>query len=187
MHAADNTLSAFIESFAAQKSLADKAIAQVSDDDLRRALDPPTGNTNSIAVIIKHVSGNLVSRFTDFLTTDGEKPWRDRDAEFTDTFAPAGGGGREEILAAWENGWTILFQTLSGLRPEHLDWQVFIRGEPFFVPQALARSLAHTSYHVGQIVLTARVLNRDNWQTITIPRGGSRQFNAEMGFTPPQT
>jgi hypothetical protein len=178
MNSADNTLTAFIEGFAAQKTLADKAIAQVSDDDLRRAID---ANTNSIAVIIKHLSGNLVSRFTDLLTTDGEKPWRDRDGEFNDTFAP-GAQGRTEILAAWENGWSILFQTLGGLRPEHLEWQVFIRGEPYFVPGALTRSLAHTSYHVGQIVLTARLLNKDRWEVITIPRGGSKKFNADMGF-----
>ncbi|HMN41614.1 MAG TPA: DUF1572 family protein [Phycisphaerales bacterium] len=181
MLASDHTLSAFIESFAAQKSLADRAIEQVSDEDLRRALD---ANTNSIAVIMKHVSGNLVSRFTDLLTSDGEKPWRDRDAEFNDTFAP-GAPGRAEILATWESGWTVLFETLAALRPEHLDWQVFIRGESYFVPQALARSLAHTSYHVGQIVQTARVVCGEKWETITIARGGSRAFNAEMGFSPP--
>ncbi|HVU64470.1 MAG TPA: DUF1572 family protein [Phycisphaerales bacterium] len=182
MHLADNTLTAFIEAFHAQKKLADKAVAQVSDDDLRRA---PDENTNSIAVIIKHVSGNLVSRFTDFLTTDGEKPWRDRDAEFVDSFAP-GAAGRAEILAAWENGWNVLFSTLGAMQHDHLEWQVFIRGETFTVPAALARSLAHTSYHVGQIVLTARLLVRNNWQTITIPRGHSQAFNTQMGYRPQQ-
>jgi hypothetical protein len=182
MHLADNTLTAFIEAFSSQKALAEKAIAQVSDEDLRRA---PDENTNSIAVIIKHLSGNLVSRFSDFLTTDGEKPWRDRDAEFVDSFAP-GPAGRSEIMGAWEQGWSVLFATLAALQPEHLDWQVFIRGEPYFVPGALTRSLAHTSYHVGQIVLTARLMNRSNWKTITIPRGHSKAFNTQMGFRPPQ-
>jgi hypothetical protein len=182
MHLADNTLNAFIEAFASQKALAEKAIVQVSDADLRRA---PDENTNSIAVIMKHVSGNLVSRFTDFLTTDGEKPWRNRDDEFADTFAPSA-GGRSEIMAAWENGWSVLFATLAALQPDHLEWQVFIRGEPYFVPGALARALAHTSYHCGQIVLTARLMNKDNWKVITIPRGHSQAFNTQMGYRPPQ-
>jgi len=172
----DLTLPAFLDAFHAQKSLADKAIAQVPDADLRRPLD---ANTNSIAVIMKHVAGNLASRFTDFLVADGEKPWRNRDAEFIDSFRD-----RSDILAAWEGGWKVLFDTLESLRPEHLEWQVFIRGEPFTVPAALARSLAHTSYHVGQIVLTSRLMAKDHWQTITIPRGGSQQFNQQVGYEP---
>jgi len=178
MYLADNVLNGFLESFHAQKNLADRAIAQVSDSDLRRPLDE---NTNSVAIIMKHVSGNLVSRFTDFLTTDGEKPWRDRDAEFTDTFRD-----RSEAVAYWENGWSVLFDTFNRLRPEHMDWQVFIRGESYYVPAALARSLAHTSYHVGQIVLTSRLMCKGRWETITIPRGQSRQFNTSMGFGPPE-
>jgi hypothetical protein len=174
MHLADNVLHGFLEAFHAQKTLADKAIAQVADSDLRRPLDE---NTNSVAVIMKHMAGNLISRFTDFLTTDGEKPWRDRDAEFADTFRD-----RSEVIAYWASGWTTLFDTFAILRPEHLDWQVFIRGESYYVPAALARSLAHTSYHVGQIVATSRVMCKDRWEVITIPRGKSRQFNAEMGF-----
>ena len=177
MHLADNVLQGFLDAFHAQKTLADKAMAQVSDADLRRPLDE---NTNSVAVITKHVAGNLISRFTDFLTTDGEKPWRDRDAEFADTFRD-----RAEAVAYWEGGWNCLFDTFAMLRPEHLEWQVFIRGESFYVPAALARSLAHTSYHVGQIVQTARVMCKERWEVITIPRGNSKQFNAEMGFGPP--
>ena len=178
MHSADNVLTGYLEAFHAQKSLADRAIVQVGDMDLRRALDE---NTNSVGVIMKHVAGNLISRFTDFLTTDGEKPWRDRDAEFADTFRD-----RAEIVAYWEGGWTALFDTLGSLRPEHLDWQVFIRGESYYVPAALARSLGHTSYHVGQIVLTSRVMCKDRWEVITIPRGGSKGFNAQMGFGAPE-
>jgi hypothetical protein len=178
MYLADNVLSGFLDAFHAQKNLADKAIAQVSDSDLRRPLDE---NTNSVAIIMKHVAGNLASRFTDFLTTDGEKPWRDRDAEFTDTFRD-----RSEVLASWESGWNVLFETFASLRPEHMDWQIFIRGESYYVPAALARSLAHTSYHVGQIVLTSRLMCKTQWQTITIPRGQSRQFNTSIGFGTPE-
>ena len=144
-------------------------MAQLPDDKLHVALDP---NTNSIAVIMKHVAGNLLSRWTDFLTTDGEKPWRNRDDEFVDTFA-----GRAELLAAWERGWDCLRTALKGLRPEDLEKTVLIRGEPHSVPLALERSLSHTCYHIGQIVQVARVHAGDKWNTLTIPRGGSEQFN----------
>ncbi len=170
----ETVFQSYRDAFTAQKSLADRAIAQVSDADLRRPLDE---NTNSIAVIMKHVAGNFMSRYTEFLTTDGEKPWRDRDAEFVDSFRDRG-----EILGHWEAGWRCMFDALSGLRAEHAGWTVTIRGEPYTVPGALARSLAHTSYHVGQIVLVARIVNRDNWTTLTIPRGRSKDFNAQMGF-----
>jgi uncharacterized damage-inducible protein DinB len=169
-------LSGFIDAFHAQKALADRAIAQLDDDALARPLD---ANTNSVRVIMKHVAGNLLSRFTEFLTTDGEKPWRDRDAEFIDTFA-----SRDEALAHWEAGWTCLFQTLEALEPAQLAWSVSIRGEGYSAAGALARALAHTGYHVGQIVLTARHLAGDRWTTLTIPRGGSRAFNQSVGFDP---
>lgn len=176
----DDLAPAFLDAFIAQKQLAERAIEQVSSLDLRRPLDD---NTNSIAVIMKHVGGNLRSRFTDFLNSDGEKPWRDRDDEFVDTFR-----SRDEIMAAWESGWSILTDTLAALRSEHLFWTVYIRGEPHTVPEALTRSLAHTSYHVGQIVLIARVHNKANWNTLTIPRGGSKEHNRSIGFdpTPPE-
>jgi len=158
-----------LSSFRANKGWADKAIAQLPDDKLRIALDP---NTNSIAVIMKHVAGNLLSRWTDFLTTDGEKPWRNRDDEFIDTFAT-----REELLACWESGWQRLFDTLAALSVEDLARNVTIRGEVLSVPLAMQRSLAHCGYHVGQIILIARILAGDHWTTITIPRGGSTAFN----------
>jgi Protein of unknown function (DUF1572) len=153
----------------ANKGLADRAVAQLPDEALRVALDP---NTNSIAVVMKHVAGNLLSRWTDFLTTDGEKPGRNRDAEFVDTFRD-----RAEVLAYWEKGWGALFDALAALTPDDLIKTVHIRGEPHSVPLALQRSLAHCGYHVGQIVMTARVLAGDNWQTLTIPRGGSAAVN----------
>ena len=161
---------AAIDAWEANKKLADKAIAQTSDENLRRALD---GNTNSIAVIMKHVAGNLISRWTDFLTTDGEKPWRNRDDEFVDAFA-----ARAEIEAYWEKGWSVLFESLRSLTAEDLAKTVVIRGEPHSVPKAMQRSLAHTTYHIGQIVMIARILAGDQWETLTVARGASQQYNA---------
>ena len=162
-------LSAIINVFEANKRLADRAVEQVSDDKLRVALD---ANTNSIAVIMKHVAGNLTSRWTDFLTTDGEKPGRNRDDEFVDSFA-----SRAQILACWESGWACLLQSLRGLKPQDLEKTVLIRGEPHSVPLALERSLGHTCYHIGQIIQIARIHASDKWNTLTIPCGGSEQFN----------
>ena len=151
--------------FGYNKQWADKAIAQLPDDKLRVALD---ANTNSIAVIMKHVAGNLLSRWTDFLTTDGEKPWRNRDDEFVDSFSSP-----DEILDYWEKGWACLFTALERLKPDDLTKTVTIRGEPHTVPLAIHRSLAHCGYHCGQIIMIARVLAGDDWETITIPRGES--------------
>ena len=165
-------LEATLASFRANKGWADKAIGQLPDDKLHVALDP---NTNSIAVIMKHVAGNLLSRWTDFLTTDGEKPSRNRDDEFVDSF-----GTRAELIDYWESGWQRLFATLESLDPADLGRTVLIRGEPHSVPLAIQRSLAHCGYHVGQIILIARILAGDNWRTITIPRGGSAGFNQRL-------
>lgn len=161
-----------LHSFRANKDWADKAIAQLPDDRLHIALDP---NTNCIAVVMKHVAGNLLSRWTDFLTTDGEKPWRNRDHEFVDTFA-----SRDELIACWNSGWQRLFDTLTALTPDDLTKTVTIRGEPHSVPLAIQRSLAHCGYHVGQIILIARILAGDHWTTITIPRGASASFNQRV-------
>lgn len=170
-------LSAAIESFEVHKRLADRAVAQVSDEKLHIALDK---NTNSIAIIMKHIAGNLSSRWTDFLTTDGEKPWRNRDDEFVDTFSD-----RAKLLKYWEGGWSCLLRTLNGLAREDLEKTVAIRGEPHSVPLAIERSLGHTCYHVGQIVQVARIHAGEAWNTLTIPRGGSEEFNrANWGQRP---
>jgi uncharacterized protein DUF1572 len=169
MDIAAEFLSAVINAFEGNKRLADRAVDQVPDEKLHLALD---ANTNSIAVIMKHVAGNLISRWTDFLTTDGEKPWRNRDDEFADTSA-----GRAESLGLWEKGWSCLFKSLQSLRPEDLAKTVLIRGEPHSVPLAIERSLGHTCYHIGQIVQVARIHAGEKWKTLTIPRGGSEQFN----------
>lgn len=169
---ANAVIEATIASYRANKGWADKAIGQVTDENLHVALDP---HTNSIAVIMKHVAGNLRSRWTDFLTTDGEKPSRNRDDEFVDTFT-----SRAEVLAHWESGWQCLFDTLASLTPDDLAKTVTIRGEPHTVPLAMQRSLAHTAYHVGQIILIARILAGEEWNTITIPRCASASFNQRV-------
>jgi hypothetical protein len=161
-----------LAAFRSNKSWAHKAIGQLSDERLHVALDP---NVNCIAVIMKHVAGNLLSRWTEFLTTDGEKPWRNRDDEFVDTFTI-----RDELTAYWESGWQRLLDSLEGLTPDDLVKIVTIRGEPHSVPLAIQRSLAHCAYHVGQIMLIARILAGDDWTTITIPRGTSANFNQKV-------
>ena len=161
-----------LTAFQSNKGWADKAVAQLADDQLHVALDP---NTNSVAVIMKHVAGNLLSRWTEFLTTEGEKPWRNRDDEFVDSFTT-----REELHAYWESGWQRLFDSLTALAPDDVARTVTIRGEPHTVPLAMQRSLAHCGYHVGQIILIARILAGDHWTTITIPRGASAGFNQRV-------
>jgi len=146
----------------ADKQLAERAIAQLADDQLRVPLDQ---NTNSISVIMKHIAGNLRSRWTDFLTTDGEKPWRNRDDEFVDTFSD-----RQELLACWESGWQCLWDALDQLEPGDISRTVTIRGVPHTVPHAIQRAVSHCGYHVGQIVQYARHLAQDQWTTLTLPR-----------------
>jgi Protein of unknown function (DUF1572) len=176
MDSAAEFMAAIINTFEANKRLADRAVEQVADDKLHAALDE---HTNSIAVIMKHVAGNLISRWTDFLTTDGEKPERYRDGEFAESFC-----SRVELLGRWERGWACLLTTLKGLKPEDLEKTVMIRGEPHSVPLAVERSLGHTCYHIGQIVQVARIHAGEKWNTLTIPRGGSVQFNkAHWGQT----
>lgn len=153
------------------KQTADAAIAQLSEEQLRLALAP---EVNSVAVVMKHVAGNLRSRWTEFLSSDGEKADRDRDNEFIDDFPD-----RKAMLADWESGWAALFTQLEALAPEDALSEVTIRGEPISVPQAALRSITHCAYHIGQIVQTARVVAGDDWQTITIPRGGSEAYNRQ--------
>ncbi len=154
------------------KKLGEKAIEQVSDDHLFATLDP---EANSIAIIIKHMTGNMRSRWTDFLSTDGEKPTRDRDCEFVD---PA--HSRESLMADWENGWSCLFGALDPLTDADLARTVFIRGEAHSVTQAINRQVAHYAYHVGQIVLLAKHLASDHWQSLSVPRNRSADFNRKV-------
>jgi hypothetical protein len=143
----------------------------LDDVQLRATLHP---DTNSVAVIMKHEAGNLLSRWTDFLISDGEKPWRNRDDEFVDSFC-----SRTELVDYWNSGWDCLVTSLDALTAADLDATVTIRGERLSVPLAVARSLSHCGYHVGQIVLVSRILVGDQWQTLTIPRSKSQQHNAK--------
>ena len=145
------------------KRLAERAIEQVADADLHKALD---AHTNSIAVITRHLAGNMRSRWTDFLTEDGEKPWRQRDDEFVDD-----GASRDELLATWQSGWQCFFDALRRLEPDDLTRTVHVRGHPQTAAGAILRQLAHYGQHVGQVLLIARVLAGDNWAVLTIPRG----------------
>ena len=149
--------------FEKMKRLAEGALAQAGDDQLNVALD---AESNSLAVIAKHMAGNLRSRFTDFLTTDGEKPDRNRDGEFE----IAGPVARQMVMEDWERGWQVLFGALDGLTPADLRREVVIRGERHTVVQALNRQLTHHSYHVGQIVFLAKHLRSDRWKTLSLPR-----------------
>ena len=155
-------LDAALVAFRSNKGWADKAVAQLPDDKLHVALDP---NTNSIAVIMKHIEGNLRSRWTDFLTTDGEKPWRHRDSEFDERAVT-----RDQLLSKWNEGFSVLFDSLAALADADLGRTITIRGEALKVHEALHRSLAHTSSHVGQIVLLGKTMRGAAWQTLTIPR-----------------
>jgi hypothetical protein len=155
------------------KDLADKALGQVRDEHLAVTLDP---ESNSLAILIQHLAGNFRSRWTDFLTSDGEKPGRNRDAEFE----AREGTTRADLLASWEDGWARLFETLDSLTVEDLGKTVRIRSEPHTVVQALDRGVTHAAYHVGQIVLLAKHFASANWQTLSVPRGGSQAFLEAM-------
>jgi hypothetical protein len=154
------------------KLLGEKAIAQVPDTDLLACLDP---ESNSIAIIVKHLSGNMVSRWTDFLTADGEKPGRNRDSEFE---APP--GTRVELLARWDGAWKVVFDSLAPLTEEDMTRSIRIRGEAHSVMQAINRQLAHYAYHIGQVVFIAKHLASKQWKSLSIPRGESADFNTRV-------
>jgi len=161
-------LDSAIKTFRSQKVMADDAIRQISFEQMQHQPDP---ESNSVAVIMKHLAGNMRSRWTDLLTSDGEKGWRDRDGEFVDHYP-----SREEAEQDWESGWTVLFDTLGQLDPKDLTVTITIRDEPHTVFEAIHRQLSHYGYHLGQIVTLCRTLGGDQWTTLTVPRGQSRQF-----------
>ena len=145
---------------------------QVTDEQLFAALDP---EANSIAIIVKHMAGNMRSRWTDFLTADGEKPNRNRDSEFVDPSAT-----RNQLLAEWENGWACVFKAIEPLTDADLGRTITIRGESHSVMQAINRQLAHYAHHVGQIVLLAKHFASDHWQSLSVPRNQSAEFNRKV-------
>ena len=162
--------------FRSLKTMAERAMAQVTDTELFATLD---SESNSIAVIMKHLAGNMRSRWTDFLTSDGEKPDRNRDSEFE----MATGQLRPALLEQWESGWKCLFETFEALSENDLSRTVRIRGQGHSVVQAINRQLTHYACHVGQIVFLAKHLRSKDWQSLSIPRGKSAEFSANMGRT----
>ncbi len=161
-----------LEVFRGYKRLAERAMEQVTDEQLFAVLDP---EANSIAIIVKHMAGNMRSRWTDFLTTDGEKPDRDRDQEFIDPAATRG-----ELMALWDEGWDRVYRALGPLTDADLGRTVTIRGEAHSVMQAINRQVAHYALHIGQIVLLAKHFGCDHWQSLSVPRNQSAEFNRKV-------
>lgn len=170
----NNYISSVKNQFKQYKVLAEKAIDQVPDEKIYWQFNP---ETNSIAVIVKHLAGNMLSRFTDFYNSDGEKKWRDRDAEFENEKLT-----RERLKVLWDKGWDCLFQVLNGLSPADLSKTVIIRNEEHTVVEAINRQLTHYAYHVGQIIFIAKMALDNQWKTLSIPKNASRVFNAKKGL-----
>jgi len=165
--------SQFLESakkqFLYYKTLGEKAIDQLEIDQLFIAANE---DTNSVAQIVKHLSGNMLSRWTDFLTSDGEKEWRNRDDEFVNTYQ-----SKEELLESWNKGWDCLFDAINPLKPEQLSDIIYIRNEGHSVVEAINRQLAHYPYHIGQLVFYAKLLKKTEWESLSIPKNKSGDYN----------
>lgn len=164
--------------FRTYKKLGEQAIDQLEPEQLFLATN---ADTNSIATIVQHISGNMLSRWTDFLTSDGEKPWRDRDAEFIEVEQD-----KVELMKRWEEGWACLFHALDSLQPEQLFHTIYIRNEGHTVIEAIHRQLAHYPSHIGQIIYAAKWLKKSDWNSLSIPRNASQEFNREKFDKPPR-
>lgn len=162
----------FIRRFLYYKELGDKTFLQLNDEQL---FWQPNSESNSIAVIVKHLSGNMISRWTNFLIEDGEKPWRNRDTEFVSDIK-----SRDEMLELWEKGWAVLLEALDQINENNIQQTVFIRGEKHTVLDAVLRQLAHYPYHIGQIIYAAKILKNEDWQNLSIPKSKSAEYNTEM-------
>ena len=166
----ENFIDLSIREFRRLKKLSDDAVKQISEDQFFQTLGE---GDNSAALIYKHMAGNMLSRWKDFLTTDGEKEWRNRDSEFeivdTDRY--------EDLIGRWEESWAVLFSELAALKPEDLSRTVTIRGEGLTVLQAISRQLTHYAYHVGQVVYVSKHFAGSNWKSLSIPLGRSKAFN----------
>lgn len=162
----------FIKRFEYYKMLGDKSFEQLSDEQIFWQFNE---ENNSIAIIIKHIAGNMLSRWTNFLLEDGEKSWRNRDEEFINTFKT-----KDEVLEYWEKGWKCLFDALNQINDENLYSTIYIRNEPHSVIDAVFRQLAHYPYHIGQIVFIAKMLKNEDWKTLSIARNKSDDFNSDM-------
>lgn len=167
----DNDLISVIKQFEYYKSLGDKTFDQLTFEELKKEF---ATDSNSIAIIVKHLTGNMLSRWTNFLTEDGEKTWRQRDSEFEDAFI-----SKEELIFNWNNGWKCLFDAIKPLNYIDLNLIIYIRNEGHTVTEAINRQLSHYSYHIGQIVFLGKLLKGENWQSLSIPKKGSSKYNKE--------
>ncbi len=161
-----------IERFQSVKRLGDETINQLSEEEMHWSYH---SESNSVAIIIRHLSGNMISRWTDFLTTDGEKDFRNREEEFKEWHST-----KSEIITVWEKGWNVLFETLTSLHEQDLLKTIYIRGEGHLVLEAIERQMAHYSYHVGQMVYIGKHLKDTNWKSLSIPKGQSEEYLKEM-------
>ncbi|WP_341224668.1 DUF1572 family protein [uncultured Arcticibacterium sp.] len=162
----------FRKQFENYKGLGDRTFAQISDEDI---LWKYNEESNSLAIIVKHMHGNMLSRWTDFLNTDGEKDWRDRDGEFEGAYA-----NKKEMLRQWEAGWACLFKALDSVTEENINTPIYIRGEKHSVEDAFMRQLGHYSSHVGQIMYIGRMIKGQGWKGLSVPKDGSKAFNKAM-------
>lgn len=175
MNVSEDFLRSANRQFLYYKTLGEKAIEQLEPEQLFVSLND---DTNSIATIVKHLHGNMLSRWTDFLTTDGEKEWRNRDGEF-DASTELSNQTKEHVLKQWNQGWECLFNTLNSLKPEDLSKIIYIRNEGHTVLEAINRQLAHYPYHVGQMVFYAKILKKSEWTSLSIPKNKSNDYNAD--------
>ena len=167
----ENYLESMKRQFLFYKDLAEKAILQIPDEKLFLQFND---NSNSIAIIIKHLSGNMISRWTDFFTTDGEKEWRDRDSEFENNIT-----SRLQLIEIWNKGWDCFLNTFDEIKKEDLEKIIYIRNQGHTVMEALNRQLAHYSYHIGQIVYFSKMMKENNWKSLSIPKNKSKDYNSE--------
>lgn len=164
-------LKASIKQFEYYKSVGEKTFAQLEEAQL---FVKPNEESNSIAIIVGHMAGNMLSRWTDFLTTDGEKEWRNRDLEFEENI-----NTKADLLNKWNEGWNCLFEAMASINADNFNTIIYIRNEPHSITDAIQRQIAHYAYHVGQIVFLGKLLVDTNWKSLTIPKGKSSDFNAE--------
>jgi hypothetical protein len=176
MNLGNEFLKSAVKRLAYYKELGDKTFAQLEDADFHFT---PSNESNSIAIIIQHMAGNMLSRWTGFLTTDGEKAWRNRDSEFEEQHLT-----KQQLIDCWQKGWDCFLHAINTLTGEDLLKTIYIRSEGLLVIDAINRQMAHYPYHVGQIVYLARIIKNEHWQNLSIPKGHSDQFNAQMKSRP---
>ncbi len=171
MNQQENYINSLLFEFERYKTLGDNTFSQLNDQDLNLTYNQ---GDNSISLIVKHITGNMISRWTHFLTEDGEKSWRDRESEFTDSYST-----KTEMINAWEQGWECLFSAVASVRGSNFDTLIKIRNEEHTIIEAMNRQLAHYAYHIGQIVHLGKMHKGDKWISLSIPKGGSKAFNKE--------